>query len=107
MFNTVYISGKVTGMEEEAFKKFDEAEKLLVALDFNVVNPMKLPHNHDKTWDSYMRECLIHLMSCDKIYMLRNYEYSRGAVLELFIAKELGMLVAYEESDSNFLSFNK
>ena len=93
MFNTIYISGKITGIEEEALINFNKAEYELTSLGYNVVNPMKLPHNHDKEWSSYMRECLVHLMDCDYIFILDGYEQSKGARLELYIAQELGLKI--------------
>jgi hypothetical protein len=93
----IYISGKITGIEEEAFKRFEFAETNLKIAGFDVVNPMKLEHNHDKSWEAYMRECIIALMSCDAIFMLSNYYQSKGAMIELALAKELGMKVFWEE----------
>ena len=102
MHNTVYISGKITGMEEQAYKNFEEAENYITSLGFNVINPMKLTHNHDKTWNSYMKECLKHLMDCDYIYLINGYEESKGAKLELYIAEELGIVnfAEYEVAQS-------
>ena len=96
MHNTVYISGKISGMEEQELLNFNKAEHHLTSLGFNVVNPMKLPHNHDKEWNSYMRECLVHLMDCDYIYLIKGYEDSKGALLELHIANELGLTIINE-----------
>lgn len=93
----IYISGKITGIEDEAFKLFEIAENKLKLHGYEVVNPMKLPHNHDKSWESYMKECIVALMSCDTIYMLSNYYMSKGAFLEIGLAKELGIMVIYEE----------
>ncbi len=94
----IYISGKITGIEEEAYKLFEIAENKLKLQGYDVVvNPMKLPHNHDKSWEAYMRECIVALMSCDTIYILSNYYMSKGAFLEIALAKELGIGVIYEE----------
>jgi len=87
----VYIAGKISGIEEEAFELFGNAEQLLIKKGFEVVNPMKLPHNHDRTWESYMKECLTEMMKCEYIYPLSNYLESRGATIEVNLAKELGI----------------
>ena len=50
----VYICGKISGMEDEAKVLFEEAETKLKERGFEVINPMKLPHNHDKQWTSYV-----------------------------------------------------
>lgn len=93
----IYISGKITGIEDEAYKLFEIAENKLKLDGYEVVNPMKLPHNHDKSWEAYMKECIVALMSCDTIYMLSNYYRSKGAFLEIALAKELRIKVIYEE----------
>lgn len=79
----IYISGKITGMEAEAKVLFQQAEDKLTALGYEVVNPMKLPHEHDKRWISYMIECLIALKPCDGIYLIDNWNNSRGAIIEV------------------------
>lgn len=92
----VYISGRITGMDEkEAFQKFEEAQQYLESIGLAVVNPMKLPHKHDKTWEAYMKECIKAMMDCESIYMLDNWEQSRGARMEREIAQSLGMWVKY------------
>lgn len=92
----IYISGKITGIEEEAFQQFEFAETCLKLKGFDVLNPMKLEHNHDKTWEEYMKVCIVALMSCNAIFMLTNYYESKGAMIELSLAQELGMKVYWE-----------
>lgn len=90
----IYISGKIIGLENnEAFKRFDEAEKELKAKGFEVVNPMTIEHNHDKSWINYMKTDIKALMDCDAIYMLPNWKTSRGAKIERQLAIDLGMKV--------------
>jgi hypothetical protein len=87
----IYIAGKISGMEKEAYELFEAAQIELESKGYVVINPMKLPHNHDKTWESYMRECIKELVCCDEIYMLKNWGSSRGAKREYIIAYELGI----------------
>ena len=86
----IYISGKITGLDN-AKEIFDAAEKKVSEnyQDAEIVNPMKLPHDHDKTWESYMRDCLVEMMRCDTIYVLENWEDSKGAKLEVALAIQL------------------
>jgi hypothetical protein len=92
----VYISGRITGIEEEAPQLFDKAEIKLLEDGYEVVNPMKLNHQHDKSWHSYMREDIKALCDCDTIYMLSNWKESKGAIIEMEIACHLGLKVIYE-----------
>lgn len=91
----VYISGRITGIDnfEQLFAK---AEAQLKQQGFETVNPVTLPHNHDKTWHQYMREDIKALCDCDIIFMLNNFNDSRGAKIELELAVNLGMDVIYQ-----------
>lgn len=44
-----------------------------------------------------MRALIPLLCPCDRIYMLRGWWHSRGAWVELIIAKVLGIKVLWEE----------
>lgn len=100
----IYIAGKVTGMEEEAKVLFDEAERKLSAqIACTIVNPLKLNHNHDKSWESYMKVCIAELVQCDAIFLMKNWNRdSKGAALELHNAKALKLLVMYEDEYTTF-----
>lgn len=91
----VYISGKVSGIEEKARVLFARAEKELKLKGYNPINPMNLPHCHDKSWHNYMREDIKALCECDAIYMLSNWTDSKGAIIEHRIALYLGLQVYY------------
>jgi nucleoside 2-deoxyribosyltransferase len=87
----IYISGKISGIENEAPKLFQEVEDVLIANSHEVVNPMKLPHNHDKSWESYMKEDLKAMLDCDGVVLLNNWFDSKGAKIECDLAEKLGM----------------
>ena len=95
----IYIAGKISGMEKEAYELFEAAQIKLESKGYVVINPMKLPHNHDKTWQSYMRECIKELMGCDEIYMIENWGDSRGARFEWNLALELNFQIIYQGYD--------
>ena len=92
----LYISGKITSLDiDVAEANFEEAERILTEQGHEVVNPMKLPHNHDKSWEAYMVECLQALLECEGIVMLPNWQTSKGARIEFNLAVELGLVVRY------------
>lgn len=101
----IYLAGKITGMEQEAAQKFEQAEKQLSELD--VVNPMKLPHKHGKSWREYLAECIQHLVTCEAIYLLDNWHQSRGARLEYLIARRLGLMIFFESNQQEVISNGK
>lgn len=92
----IYISGAITGLEN-AQSFFDKAEIGLSEAGWDVVNPMKINHEHDKTWSSYMREDVKALCGCDAIFMLDNWKGSKGAKIEHDLAKVLGLDMIYEK----------
>jgi hypothetical protein len=65
-------------------------------MGYEPVNPMKLNHQHDASWEAYMKEDIKALCDCEIVYLLRNYADSRGALLELAIANELKMQIIYQ-----------
>ena len=95
---TIYISGKITGLSiEEAMENFLKAEKHLIdKCDCYVINPMNKPIEEGKTWGQYMLEDIEKLFECEAIYMLSNWEDSKGAKIEYAIAKNMGKVILYE-----------
>lgn len=97
----VYISGKITGLPiEEALTLFQIAEDFVSSGSSHIaINPMKLvPFVDDKAYEQYLIEDIKHLLHCNCIYMLNNWEQSKGARIERAIALELGIEIIYQES---------
>ncbi len=93
----VYISGQITGLKEaDAFALFAKAEEHILSKNAEPVNPMKLPHQHDGRWHSYMREDIKALCDCDAIYMLSNWANSKGAQVEHNLARTLNIEIIYQ-----------
>lgn len=85
----IFISGKISGLNYYyAYHRFATAEKTLSKMGYKVVNPVCLC-NKDWCWLRCMAVCLFHLLRCDAIYLLDNWQYSRGARIEYSIAKLL------------------
>jgi hypothetical protein len=97
MKEKIYISGKISGLEfDDAYKTFMGAQLKYESAGFEVINPMAITHDHDLTWESYMRADLKAMLDCTHIYMLKNWHTSRGANLEYNLATELGLIVVFE-----------
>lgn len=89
---TIYISGKMHGTENYNKEKFDAAEKTLTSKGYDVVNPNKLEHY--KKWEDCMfRDIKIILQSCQAVAVLDDWEDSKGAKAEVFVAKTTGIPV--------------
>jgi hypothetical protein len=103
----VYIAGPMSGYEEWNFPAFFKAEEELKSIGIDVINPahndgpnleeaMKsagTPERPNHTWAWYMRRDLPHVMECDAICVLEGWQKSKGASLEVHVARALGMPV--------------
>ena len=100
----VYISGPMTGLEDLNFPAFYAAEERLLSEGFKVLNPAR---EDDKTkhlgitddWvreDYLRRDLILMLNNCDAIYLLKGWEDSWGANLELHNAEQLQFDIMYE-----------
>jgi hypothetical protein len=96
-FGKIYISGKISGIESIAPALFEQAEMKLIALGWEVINPTTIKHIDLDSWIGCMKTDIIELMKCDCIFMLSNWETSKGAIIELKLAADLGMKIMYEE----------
>ena len=92
---TIYISGAITG-DSNYKEKFQKAKKDLEARGYNVITPAEFDLPEGATWEEYMKWDIAWLLTCDGIYMLKDWKQSRGARIEQFLAKELKMQVQYE-----------
>lgn len=103
----VYLSGGITNVSnfEKVFETAGQnikkngimaKEGFIPGRHIEVENPAKFPHDHDKNYWSYMRECVSHLALCKTIYMLKGWWKSKGARIELLIALLLRIPVEFE-----------
>lgn len=94
----VYISGAITGIKNYE-KVFAAAEQFLIDNGYEVVNPVTISHEHDKTWHSYMKEDLKALLECDSVCMLPGWNESKGANIEYQLAKSMDMPISHLAKD--------
>lgn len=99
MSKRVYLSGPIKDIHDPASIFRDaELEVALMGIERdNIVNPMTIEsHKPDSTVEEYMREDLKGLLTCDTIYMLRGWEKSVGARMELMVACICGLRVLFQ-----------
>jgi hypothetical protein len=91
----VYISGPMRGYPDHNYPAFHEAEELLCAYGYEVVNPARnFDGRRGLEQETYLREDVKQMAErCDSIYMLDGWRNSAGARLEYSIAKALGFQV--------------
>jgi hypothetical protein len=91
----LYISGPMTGLPEFNFPAFMAAAKELRKRGHQVCNPAEKNEegNPDMQWIDYMRLDIKMLMDCDGVACLPGWENSRGAKIEVDLARSLGFPV--------------
>lgn len=93
----IYIAGKVTGLPyKEVKSKFAWAEGQVRRLGFTPVNPINNELPFDSPWSEHMAQDIKLLLECEAIYLQTDWENSRGARIEQYIAKETGMVIIYQ-----------
>jgi hypothetical protein len=95
----VYVAGKVGDLSDDeyykkVFAKFAEREKQMKALGYVVVNPMRLV-KRGTDWKTAMSICLKALATCDAITHLPDVYDSRGGMIELGVAKGMGIRMVF------------
>ncbi len=88
----VYIAGAIS-KNENYLEQFNEAEKSILKAGDTPLNPVK---RFGFDYKDYIDMGLCELMHCDAVYMLRGYEESKGALLELKYAQTVGMEIIYQ-----------
>lgn len=100
MKKTIYIAGKVTGLDPvECAAKFEAMEQQIEAKGYKVINPIKLVNNVNQDWETAMAICLNELSNVDAIFMLPCSVDSRGAKIELGRAFDLNLDIYTDLND--------
>lgn len=87
----VYLAGPMTGLPDLNFPAFHVAAASLRASGYEVVSPAEINSDPSAGWIASMRRDIPELCTCDAIALLPGWESSKGAKLELHIARQLGM----------------
>lgn len=95
---SLYVAGPMTGLPEFNYPAFNTAADLPRERGYTVFNPTldrpsPAADPPDMTWVDYMRAALAMVIKADGIALLGGWENSRGARLEVDVARALGMQV--------------
>lgn len=94
----IYVCGKMSDIDDFNYPYFRKITQTLRAKNINTVCPTEIKSEPHWEWADFMKANLIQMLSCDFVYALAGHEGSRGATIEITLAKELGLIVLYEES---------
>jgi hypothetical protein len=106
----VYIAGPMSGIPGYNFEEFDKFENLFKD-EYEVVNPANISRELakknnfslgnkeevEKHRHLMMREDLKQLLTCDIIFLLKDWYQSIGANTEYAVAHAAGITVTYED----------
>jgi hypothetical protein len=88
-----YLSGAITCQPDfKVYFKYYEDELRYWGIT-DIFNPAAIDWPYDAEWETCMKHDLKILMDCDVLVLLSNWKKSRGAKLEVRIAKELGIRI--------------
>ena len=92
--DAVYLSGPMTGLPDFNRPAFHAAAAALRAQGHVVINPAEVDLGPDATWVDYMRVHLAEIARrVTRVFVLPGWESSRGAQLEVHVARSLGLPV--------------
>ena len=91
----IYISGAITNNPNYK-EDFERAEKQLKYDGHEVINPTMVELPPNCTHEDYMKVDFALLDLADGIYLLSNYEKSKGACMEYGYASAKDMIIMYE-----------
>lgn len=91
-----YLSGPMTGIKDLNVPLFNKITKQLRQKGYLVINPAELDGDSKSgmTWESCLRRdiaCIV--KDCDAVALLPGWKKSRGATLEVAVARGLGLPV--------------
>lgn len=89
-----FISGAISGRIDNYKSYFDEAERHFKDIYIESYNPSKIDIN--TPWEQAMEETLSQLRKCDFMYVLKNWEDSKGVKIEIEQAEKLNIPIFYE-----------
>lgn len=106
-YKKVYLSGPITGKPNDNIEEFEKYKQKFKNLNYEVVNPHDLftrefvddlnrkLENKEITFeeyhDTFMRTDIKAMMDCDFVAVLNGYENSKGANIEVYIARNINM----------------
>lgn len=94
MKHHLYLCGPMTGLPDFNRPAFNQAAQALRESGYDVFNPVGNGVPADAPWGMHMRADIRALMDCRALAVLPGVEASKGAQLEIHIAKVLDMPIA-------------
>ena len=98
----IYVSGPISGIENRNIDAFNAMGEKLRSLGHEVINPFELDtpgFNPEGCWFKYLKRDLAQLLYCDAVCLLPGWEESKGARLEVVVARNLELPLYRMQND--------
>tara|TARA_R110002073_G_scaffold93865_2_gene218826 strand:- start:8812 stop:9165 length:354 start_codon:yes stop_codon:yes gene_type:complete len=100
----IYVAGPMSGLPNLNWEAFDIKEKQLRADGWDVVNPAAMDRDAgiepnqvgEYEYEEAASRDVAALRSCDAIYLMSGFQFSKGACWERALAKHWGLKRYYE-----------
>lgn len=89
----LYVAGPMTGLPELNFPEFERVATALRAKGHEIISPHEVCPDKEMAWVDAMKRDIPSLLDCDGLVRLDDWEKSKGASLEHYIAAELGLMI--------------
>jgi hypothetical protein len=100
----VYPSGPMTGIKDDNTPAFEAAERYLRDQGHDVISPVEISQQvkdsiPEPTWGDFIRADLMAILNfkVDALYLLKGWQGSPGARLELQVAAAIGCQIWLEQ----------
>lgn len=113
-YKKIYLSGPITGIENNNEEEFEKYEDKFLNLGIEVVNPLKLFSKYEieelyrklikgeitqeEHWSIFMKRDIPEMIKCNVVAALKNWNKSRGANIEIKLATDLYIPVVDSET---------
>lgn len=91
----IYVAGPMTGLPDLNFPAFNAAAAALRAVGWHVENPADHGEVEGAEWSDYLLHDMRKLGTCSAIFMLPGWSRSKGARLEMHVARETGLSILF------------
>ncbi|MBD5437703.1 MAG: DUF4406 domain-containing protein [Treponema sp.] len=97
----IYVAGKITGLSRrEVEGKFRATAETLRNEGHDVFIPSVLPMYDSVPHEDYMHVCYAMIDICDAVYMMTDWQQSKGARMELQYAADWRKEILYEDEST-------
>lgn len=93
-----YITGPIYNIDGDNRNAFHRAEKQIGEQGYKIITPFTAIRNTPSwsEWKDIMKERIKNLMDCERLYVLKGWQRSVSAVIEIVLASVFGIRVVFK-----------